>query len=161
LEGIVTGVSVTNGKPVTSFFQISKGIKVEYNPKAGNGTRLVSVTIGDKPLSNSTTYQVVTLDFIAGGGDNFFTPTTDFITLDTQDEVLTSYIQSQSPVKIELDKRIEAVDRQRPSTPGGGNGTTPSSAQPSSPASTGAAARFGASFVDLSVIGALAGFFVL
>jgi 2',3'-cyclic-nucleotide 2'-phosphodiesterase (5'-nucleotidase family) len=161
LEGIVTGVSVTNGKPVTSFFQISKGIKVEYNPKAGNGTRLVSVTIGDKPLSNSTTYQVVTLDFIAGGGDNFFTPTTDFITLDTQDEVLTSYIQSQSPVKIELDKRIEAVDRQRPSTPGGGNGTTPSSAQPSSPASTGAAACFGASFVDLSVIGALAGFFVL
>ncbi|KAF1912079.1 Metallo-dependent phosphatase-like protein [Ampelomyces quisqualis] len=118
LEGIVTGVSVTNGKPVTSFFQVSKGIKVEYNPNAVGGTRLVAVTIGDKPLSNATTYQVVTLDFIAGGGDNFFTPTTDFITLDTQDEVLAQYIKSQTPVNIDLDKRIEAVDRPRPSTPG-------------------------------------------
>jgi 2',3'-cyclic-nucleotide 2'-phosphodiesterase (5'-nucleotidase family) len=164
LEGIVTGVSVTNGKPVTSFFQISTGIKVEYNPKAANGTRLVSVTVGDKPLSNSTTYQVVTLDFIAGGGDNFFTPITDFITLDTQDEVLTSYIQSQSPVDIKLDKRIEAVDRQRPSTPGGTNGTnstTPSSAQPSPPASTGAAAHFESGVVGTALLGVLVGLFVL
>jgi hypothetical protein len=104
---------------------------------------------------------VVTLDFIAGGGDNFFTPTTDFITLDTQDEVLTGYIQSQSPVKIALDKRIEAVDRQRPSTPGGGNSTTPTSAQPSSPASTGVAAHVGASIAGMSIISVLAGFLVL
>lgn len=164
LEGIVTGVSVTNGKPVTSFFQVSKGIKVEYNPKAGNGTRLVSVTIGDKPLSNSTTYQVVTLDFIAGGGDNFFTPTTNFITLDTQDEVLTQYIKSQSPVDIKLDKRIEAVDRQRPSTIGGGNGTTNgtgTSANPSQPVSTGAAAHFGPAAIGASVLGAIASLFML
>ncbi|KAH7381220.1 Metallo-dependent phosphatase-like protein [Phaeosphaeria sp. MPI-PUGE-AT-0046c] len=164
LEGIVTGVSVTNGKPVTSFFQVSKGIKVEYNPKASNGTRLVSVTIGDKPLSNSTTYQVVTLDFIAGGGDNFFTPVTDFITLDTQDEVLTQYIKSQSPVDIKLDKRIEAVDRQRPSTPGGGNGTTNgtgSSANPSKPVSTGAAAHFGPAAIGVGMLGALTSLFML
>jgi 2',3'-cyclic-nucleotide 2'-phosphodiesterase (5'-nucleotidase family) len=161
LEGIVTGVSVTNGKPVTSFFQVSKGIKVEYNPKSANGTRLVSVTIGDKPLSNSTTYQVVTLDFIAGGGDNFFTPTTDFITLDTQDEVLTGYIQSQTPVDIKLDKRIEAVDRQRPNTPEGSNGTSPTSAQPSLPASTGAAARFGSGILGTAVLSVLVGLFVL
>jgi 2',3'-cyclic-nucleotide 2'-phosphodiesterase (5'-nucleotidase family) len=165
LEGIVTGVSVTNGKPVTSFFQVSKGIKVEYNPKAANGTRLVSVTIGDKPLSNSTTYQVVTLDFIAGGGDNFFTPITDFITLDTQDEVLTQYIKSQSPVDIQLDKRIEAVDRQRPNTPGGGNGTAngtnPTSASPSQPVSTGAATRFGPATVGAGLLGAFAGLLML
>jgi 2',3'-cyclic-nucleotide 2'-phosphodiesterase (5'-nucleotidase family) len=165
LEGIVTGVSVTNGKPVTSFFQVSKGIKVEYNPKAANGTRLVSVTIGDKPLVNSTTYQVVTLDFIAGGGDNFFTPIKEFITLDTQDEVLTQYIKSQSPVKIELDKRIEAVDRQRPSTPASGNGTTngttPSSVRPSQPISTGAAMRFGPAALGATLFGAVAGLFML
>ncbi|KAF2030445.1 Metallo-dependent phosphatase [Setomelanomma holmii] len=161
LEGIVTGVSVTNGKAVTSFFQVSQGIKVDFNPKAANGSRLVEVTIGGEPLQNGTTYQVVTLDFLAGGGDNFFTPTTDFITLDTQDEVLVQYIQSQSPVKIKLDKRIEAVDRQRPSTPAGGNGTTngttPSSAHPSQPVSTGTAVRYGASAISLSVFGGLAG----
>jgi 5'-nucleotidase len=165
LEGIVTGVSVINGKVVTSFFQVSQGIKVDYNPKAANGSRLVEVTIGGQPLQNGTTYQVVTLDFLAGGGDNFFTPITDFITLDTQDEVLVQYIKAQSPVNIKLDKRIEAVDRQRPTTPGGGNsttnGTTPSSARPSQPVSTGAATRYGASAVGVSIFGTLAGLLML
>ena len=165
LEGIVTGVNVANKKPVTSFFQISQGIKVDYNPKAANGSRLVSVTIGDSPLDNSTTYQVVTLDFLAGGGDNMFNTTTDFITLDTQDEVLVQYIKSQTPVNIKLDKRIEAVDRQRPTTPGAGNsttnGTTPSSARPSQPVSTGAAAHFGAGAVGASIFGVIAGLLML
>jgi 2',3'-cyclic-nucleotide 2'-phosphodiesterase (5'-nucleotidase family) len=159
LEGIFTGVSVTNKKPVTSFVQVSKGIKIEYNPKAANGTRLISVTIGNKPLENSTTYQIVTLDFIAGGGDNFFAPVTDFAILDTQDEVLTQYVKSQSPVKIQLDKRIEAVDRLRQGTPGAGNGTsngtTPTSARPSQPVSTNTAMRFGSGAASVSIIGVL------
>lgn len=165
LEGIFTGVSVTNKKPVTSFVQVSKGIKIEYNPKAANGTRLISVTIGDKPLDNSTTYQVVTLDFIAGGGDNFFTPITDFITLDTQDEVLTQYIKAQTPVNIKLDKRIEAVDRQRQGTFGSGNSTSnstvPTSARPSAPASTGGAMRFLPGGISASIFGALVGLLIL
>jgi 2',3'-cyclic-nucleotide 2'-phosphodiesterase (5'-nucleotidase family) len=165
LEGIFTGVSVTNKKPVTSFVQVSQGIKIEYNPKAANGSRLISVNIGDKPLSNSTTYQMVTLDFIAGGGDNFFTPITDFATLDTQDEVLTQYVKAKSPINIKLDKRIEVVDRQRQGTPGAGNstsnGTTPTSARPSPSAATGAAMRLGAGAVSASVLGALAGILML
>ena len=72
LEGIVTGVSEFNGEEVTSFFQVSRGIKVEYNPENNNGSRLVSVTIGGEPLDRETDYNIVTLDFIAGGGDNFF-----------------------------------------------------------------------------------------
>jgi hypothetical protein len=109
-EGIVTGVSEFNGEEVTSFFQVSRGIKVEYNPENNNGSRLVSVTIGGGPLDREAAYNVVTLDFIAGGGDNFFAETFEnVITLDTQDEILTSYIQSQSPVDIELDGRIAIV----------------------------------------------------
>ena len=169
LEGIVSTVNVANKKAVTSFFQVSQGIKVDYNPKAANGSRLVSVDIGGKPLVNGTTYQVVTLDFLAGGGDNFFNTTTDFITLDTQDEVLVQYIKSQTPVNIKLDKRIEAVDRQRPAVPGSGNGTTngttngtiPSSARPSTPVSTGAAAHFGPAAVGTTVFGVLAGLLML
>ncbi|KAH7069818.1 Metallo-dependent phosphatase-like protein [Paraphoma chrysanthemicola] len=164
LEGIVSGVNVANNKPVTSFFQVSQGIKVDYNPKAANGSRLVEVKIGGEPLQNSTTYQIVTLDFLAGGGDNFFNKTTDFITLDTQDEVLTQYIQAQSPVNIKLDKRIEAVDRQKPTTPGGNstiNGTVPSSARPSQPVSTGAAMRYGASAVGASIFGGIAGLLLM
>jgi hypothetical protein len=68
---------------------------------------------------------VVTLDFIAGGGDNFFAQTFDnVITLDTQDEILTQYVQSQSPVNIELDGRISIVDGSAGSSGGGGNGTS-------------------------------------
>lgn len=162
LEGIVTGVNVGNGREVTSFFQVSSGIKVEYNPENGNSSKLIAVTIGDEPLKNDTTYQVVTLDFIAGGGDNFFEPITDFITLDTQDEVLTQYIQAQSPVNIKLDGRIEEVDRQRTGTPGAGNGTngtSPTTGTP--PQHTGAASRLGTGALSVSILGLLSGLFML
>lgn len=128
LEGIVTGVSEFNGEEVTSFFQVSRGIKVEYNPENNNGSRLVSVTIGGEPLGRETDYNIVTLDFIAGGGDNFFAETFDnVITLDTQDEILTQYVQSQSPVNIELDGRISIVSGTAGSSSNGtsgGNGTS-------------------------------------
>ena len=164
LEGIVTGVNVANGEEVTSFFQVSTGIKVDYNPENNNGSKLVAVTIADQPLDNSTKYQVVTLDFIAGGGDNFFTPITDFVTLDTQDEVLTQYIQAQTPVNIQLDKRIEAVDGQRNTTGGGNgtaNGTSPSGTGSPSPESTGAAAHLGSGLVVATIFAAIAGFLIL
>lgn len=163
LEGIVTGVNVANGKAVTSFMQLSTGIKVEYNPKNNNGTKLVAVTVDGQPLDNSTTYQVVTLDFIAGGGDNFFTPTSDFVSLDTQDEVLTQYILAQTPVDIKLDGRIEAVDRQR-NTTAGGNGTTngtATSGSGSSPEATGAASYFRPDFIGVAFFAAIAGVILL
>lgn len=164
LEGIFTGVNVANGEEVTSFFQVSSGIKVEYNPDNANNTKLVSVTIGDQPLDNSTTYQVVTLDFIAGGGDNFFLPTTDFVTLDTQDEVLTQYILAQSPVDIKLDGRISEVDGQRNTTAGTNgttNGTRPSGTGSPTPEATGAAIKLGPGLVGASIFAAIAGLLML
>ena len=127
LEGIVTGVNVDNGEEITSFFQVSQGIRIQYNPENGNFTKLVNVTIGDGPLDNSTDYRFVTLDFLAGGGDNFFTPTTDFVSLDTQDEVLTQYIQSQTPVNIELDSRIPQITVLNDSSLGRGRTDVPTS----------------------------------
>jgi 2',3'-cyclic-nucleotide 2'-phosphodiesterase (5'-nucleotidase family) len=109
LEGLVSKVNVGNGKEVTSFFQISSGIKVSYNPTATSGGRLVAVEIGGEALDKSKEYAIVTLDFLAGGGDNIFTPTSDFVALDTQDEVLVQYIEKTSPVDTKLDGRIEKV----------------------------------------------------
>jgi 2',3'-cyclic-nucleotide 2'-phosphodiesterase (5'-nucleotidase family) len=109
LEGLVSKVNVGNGKEVTSFFQISSGIKVSYNPAATSGGRLVAVEVGGDALDKSKEYAIVTLDFLAGGGDNIFTPTSDFVALDTQDEVLVQYIEKTSPVDIKLDGRIEKV----------------------------------------------------
>lgn len=109
LEGIFSGVSQFNGDQVTSFLQVSQGIRIGYNPDNANGTKLVNVTIGDAPLDRDAEYQVVTLDFLAGGGDNFWEPVTEFAALDTQDEVLTRYIQSQTPIDVELEGRISVV----------------------------------------------------
>ncbi|KAF2849528.1 5`-nucleotidase protein-like protein [Plenodomus tracheiphilus IPT5] len=163
LEGIVTGINLFNNEAVTSFLQVSTGIQIEYNPNNNNGSRLVSVTIGDEALKNETTYQIVTLDFIAGGGDNFFEPTTDFVTLDTQDEVLTGYILAQSPVDIELDGRIKVVDGQREGAPGAGNATANGTATTGggSPAqATGAAGRVEGAFAAV-VAGGLVGLLMM
>ncbi|KAH7119648.1 5'-nucleotidase protein-like protein [Dendryphion nanum] len=149
LEGIFSKVNIDNKKPVTSFLQVSKGIKIQYNPTAANFSKLVSVKIGDKELNNNTEYNFVTLDFLAGGGDNFFKPTTEFVSLDTQDEVLTQYIKAKSPVDIKIEGRIEQVNATRTSnssTSGTPSGTT----APTSTRSTGAAAG-----LVVNVLGAL------
>jgi hypothetical protein len=44
------------------------------------------------------------------GGDNIFQVKTDAAVLDTQDEVLTAYIKSQTPVNIALEGRILNVN---------------------------------------------------
>jgi 2',3'-cyclic-nucleotide 2'-phosphodiesterase (5'-nucleotidase family) len=127
LEGVMTKVNQYNNKAVTSFIQISKGITISYNPENNNGSKLVEVIIGDKPLDMAETYNVVTLDFLAGGGDNIFQTKTEFVTLDTQDAVLTQYILSESPVDIALDGRIKMVN---------GTTTTPSGTATGSGASS-------------------------
>ena len=148
LEGVVTGVNLNNNKAVTSFFQVSQGIKVQYNPGNANNSKLVSVTIGDKPLDNSTEYNIVTLDFLAGGGDNIFTATKDFAALDTQDVVLTQYVQSQSPINIKLDGRIEAVNGTAPTPSSSSTGSpTSSSGTAAPPQNTGAGSVNSASVV--------------
>ncbi|EGP84686.1 uncharacterized protein MYCGRDRAFT_47115 [Zymoseptoria tritici IPO323] len=162
LEGIVTGVNQVNGDEVTSFFQVSQGIKVEYNPENNNGSRLVSVTIGDEPLNREEDYNVVTLDFIAGGGDNFFDMQfPDAVSLATQDEVLTAYIQQQSPVNIELDGRIAVVNGQANTTTGASNGTTGGAGGNTTGSAPeeqqGAATRIGGTVLDSALFAAIVG----
>lgn len=109
LEGIVSGVNQANGVEVTSFLQLSTGIRVVYNPGGAVGSRLVNVTIGEAELDPSATYTLVTLDYLAGGGDNFFEERTDYITLDLQADVLVSYLAAESPLDVAVDGRITAV----------------------------------------------------
>lgn len=156
LEGIMTGVSPRNGEEVTSFLQVSEGIKIQYNPENANFTKLVSVKINDEELKNSTTYKVVTIDFLATGGDNFFEPREEFATLDTLDQVLVDYIKAQTPVDIELDGRIEVVDGQRQGNGGDGEGEGSEGGNGES----GAAGRT-AGVVGATVLAAMVSFFVM
>ena len=111
LDGIVSKVNRDNGLAVTSFLQVSRSIVLEYSRTASNGNTLTSVMVDGKPLDKGLEYKVVTIDFLATGGDNFFSPKfTDFVTLDKMDDVLTAYIGAVSPVDIKLDGRIKLVD---------------------------------------------------
>lgn len=108
LEGVIAGVNVDNGKLVTSFLQVSRGIKIEYgaDSQSESGKVLVSVTIGGKPLDKAADYKIATMDFVAGGGDNIFAPFEDLVILDTVDEVLVAHIGANTPVDIALDGRL-------------------------------------------------------
>jgi 5'-nucleotidase len=115
LEGIVSDVNQANGRAVTSFLQVSSGLRILYDPAGQVGGRLLNVTVAGAPLDLAGSYQVATLDYLAGGGDNFFDSTTtgDYITLDLQADVLLAYLASENPVDIGLDGRISMV---QPST---------------------------------------------
>lgn len=67
LEGVFSRFNQYNQKPVTSGIQVSRGINITYNSDNANGTKLVSIDVGTEPFSNSTVYNIVTLDFLAGG----------------------------------------------------------------------------------------------
>lgn len=110
LSGIFSRVNLDNGLPVTSFLQVSRGIVLEYKTGA-NGNTLTSVTIGGKPLDKGLEYKIVTVDFLATGGDNFISPKfTDAVALDKLDDVLAAYISAKSPIDIKLDGRIKQLE---------------------------------------------------
>ncbi|KFA69213.1 hypothetical protein S40285_00082 [Stachybotrys chlorohalonatus IBT 40285] len=110
LETAVSRVNQVNGRPTTSWFQVSDNIRIVYNSANEPGEVLRRVSIAGEPLEEDREYRVVTLDFLAGGGDNIFTPTRDFVTLDTQDEVLVGYIRARSPLTNTLEPRVISRD---------------------------------------------------
>jgi hypothetical protein len=68
-------------------------------------------------------YVIVTLDFIAGGGDNILPAYDGFVSLQTADEVLDAYIKKTTPVNIQLEGRITETDFAEDSeAAGGGDG---------------------------------------
>ncbi|KAI1255795.1 hypothetical protein MGN70_002535 [Eutypa lata] len=137
-EGLVSGVSQANGEEVTSFFQVSTGIKVEYDPSREAGSRLVRLTVGEDVVGADSTeeYTLVTLDFLAGGGDNILEPVDDLVVLDTIDQVLTDYIQAHSPFDFELDGRIAVVNGSDSESSGSSNSTDPTGTDDDATAST-------------------------
>lgn len=139
LEGLVSMVNQFTGAEVGSFFQVSKNIKVEYNPNNAVGSRLVAVTIGGEPLDAAKEYNMVTIDFLTGGGDNFLEDT-DAAILNLMDETLVSYIQAQSPIPADYSVagRIVVTDGQAGSASGNATATATGTAATSTPTNSGA-----------------------
>lgn len=66
LENGLSQVERTAGR----FPQVS-GIRFTFDPKRPAGSRLVSLTVGGRPLEPQTRYTLATFDFILGGGDGY------------------------------------------------------------------------------------------
>lgn len=109
LEGAVSKVNQFNQNKITSWFQLSKDIMVKYNPTKPAGSMIISVKVKGKLLENDRDYRIVTLDFVAGGGDNILPITKDLVVLDTQDEVLVQYIKTNTPLQNDLLPRVVNV----------------------------------------------------
>lgn len=160
-EGAVSGINQFNQQEVTSFFQVSRGIKVEYNPNNAVGSQLVRLTIGDAAVDQTAEYKIVTVDFITGGGDNILEPVTDVVVLDTMEEVLVEHIQKTSPIDFELDGRIAVVEGSASGSNSSGNATVTTGAPaPTSTPSSAERVSGVASSVVLLVFTALLAFVV-
>ncbi|CAH0038040.1 unnamed protein product [Clonostachys rhizophaga] len=111
-EGLVSANNQFNGKEVSSWFQVSSAVRVEHNPANEVGKRLVKVTIGGEDLHDAREYRLVTLDFLAGGGDNILEKQSGFAVLDLQEDVLNQYIKAHSPMSPKLQERVVKTDGQ-------------------------------------------------
>ncbi|KAJ2726789.1 hypothetical protein GGI07_000300 [Coemansia sp. Benny D115] len=112
LRDIVTGAfsktSATNGRPVTGFIQLA-GVRVKYHSSNGLGQNATAgnaivdgIEIGTEdvwnPLEDSKVYKMVTLDFIARGGDNIIDPPADPPAQTPLDVVIEDYFKTFSPI---------------------------------------------------------------
>ncbi|KAF9023510.1 5'-nucleotidase [Hymenopellis radicata] len=111
LEGIVSGVNQWNNEEVTSFVQVSSTIRFTYNPDNAVGSRMISLNIANDTVTDATTkeYTIVTWDFVATGGDNFWPAQTGFATLDSQDVAFMQYLEEVGTVNVTLDGRISTT----------------------------------------------------
>lgn len=66
LENGLSQVERTAGR----FPQVS-GVRYVFDPKRSPGSRLVSVTVGGRPLDPQARYTLATFDFLLGGGDGY------------------------------------------------------------------------------------------
>jgi 2',3'-cyclic-nucleotide 2'-phosphodiesterase (5'-nucleotidase family) len=66
LENGVSQHERTGGR----FPQVS-GLRYAFDPKRPAGSRLTSVTVGDRPLDPAARYSMATFDFLLGGGDGY------------------------------------------------------------------------------------------
>lgn len=111
LEALEHGVA-TYGEGEGSFLQVA-GLRYAFKPSNKPGRRITRAeTLAEdgqwQPLDKNSAYQVVTLDFLARGGDGFAM----FKSLDWEEgerlanDVLRVYLEKHSPVKAELQNRI-------------------------------------------------------
>jgi 2',3'-cyclic-nucleotide 2'-phosphodiesterase (5'-nucleotidase family) len=83
-----------------------------YDPSAAAGSRIVSVTIGGKPLDKGAAYKVATNDYMAGGGDGYAAMKNGKVLIDASGATLMAttvmnHIAANAPVAPKVEGRIK------------------------------------------------------
>ena len=84
------------------------GMTFQFSMSRPAGNRVVEATVGGKPLDPEQSYRVVTLDYLASGGDGqeTFLEGSNLAYGDTEVWVVAQYIQEHSPVHPKVEGRI-------------------------------------------------------
>lgn len=96
-----------------AIFQLS-GVKMTYTKKKPIGSRVLSVTVGDKPLDLEGTYVVASNSYLAAGSGEYavFAAAPDLEdTYVPLRDVIAHYIRRHSPVDARVEGRIVLVDK--------------------------------------------------
>ena len=111
VQALEHGVS-TYGEGEGRFLQVS-GLRYTFNPAKNPGSRVTKAEVRDgrgqwKPLNPNATYSVVSVDYLARGGDGF----SMFSNLEWRErdklmnDVLRTYLEQESTINISLQNRI-------------------------------------------------------
>lgn len=112
-QALENGVSAYPGA-AGQFLQVS-GLKYTFDAAQPAGSRIVSVTVDDKPIELDKVYRVVANDFLTGGGD-YYTMLVDCkIVADTKlwlRDAFTEYLRTVGTVAPELEGRITILNEE-------------------------------------------------
>ncbi|KAM7207194.1 Metallo-dependent phosphatase-like protein [Naviculisporaceae sp. PSN 640] len=110
-DGVLSRVNKNDTtKKVSSFVQVSSQVQIRWKPfnqtENPNIGTLTSFSISGVPIDLGKTYRVVSIDFLANGGDNIILPRRTADTLDALDETLTDYVKQNSPIYAAIEGRL-------------------------------------------------------
>jgi 2',3'-cyclic-nucleotide 2'-phosphodiesterase (5'-nucleotidase family) len=84
------------------------GLSFRFSGSKPPGSRVLEVTVAGKPLDAERAYRVITLDYLASGGDGYdtFLDGTNVAYGDTEVWAVAEYIRTHSPVDPQVEGRI-------------------------------------------------------
>ncbi|MBI4455123.1 MAG: 5'-nucleotidase C-terminal domain-containing protein [Acidobacteria bacterium] len=96
------------------FPQVS-GLRYVFDPHHPPGSRLIRVTVGDKPLDEEKTYTLATSAFVLGGGDGYTMFGNSRVLIRPEDaevdsSVFMNVVAFNSPIAPRADGRIQKLD---------------------------------------------------
>ncbi len=113
---VIVNLDMT-GKQLRAVFEAASGTAGRLHVGGGRftyrfenpaGTRLLSATVGGRPLDDARLYHVVTIDYLFGGGDGHteFKDSTNVIYGDIEVDAVAAYMTAHSPLDPKIEGRI-------------------------------------------------------